>query len=69
LDQIPFNHYETNIFNNIKEKLYKKKCSIMWGNQREFINGIIRKIKPKKILELGVAFGGSSIIILNAIKD
>ena len=41
----------------------------MWGNQREFINGIIRKFKPKKLLEVGVLFGGSSIIILNAIKD
>ena len=41
----------------------------MRGNQREFINGIIRKNKPKKILELGVLLGGCSIIILNAIKD
>ena len=38
-------------------------------NQRGFINGLIRYFKPKKILELGVFFGGSSIIILNAIKD
>ena len=41
----------------------------MWSNQREFLNGIIRKFRPKKILEIGVASGGSSIIILNAIKD
>lgn len=41
----------------------------MWANQREFVNGIIRKYRPKKILEIGVLFGGSSIIILNAIKD
>jgi len=41
----------------------------MWGNQREFINGIIRKFKPKKLVEIGVFSGGSSIIILNAIKD
>lgn len=41
----------------------------MWGNQREFLNGIIRKFKPKKVLEIGVSKGGSSIIILNAIKD
>ena len=40
----------------------------MWGNQREFLNGIVRKFKPKKILEIGVAEGGSSIVILNAIK-
>ena len=41
----------------------------MWGNQREFLNGVVRKFKPKKVLEIGVAEGGSSIIILNAIKD
>ena len=41
----------------------------MWGNQREFINGIIRKYKPKKLVEIGVLLGGSSIIMLNAIKD
>ena len=41
----------------------------MWDNQREFLNGIIRKFKPKKIVEIGVSSGGSSIIILNAIKD
>lgn len=70
-DQSPiyFEKYQTNIFNEIKEKLKKAKCSIMWGNQREFINGIIRKFKPKKLVEIGVYSGGSSIIILNAIKD
>ena len=35
----------------------------------KFINGIIRKNKLKKCLEIGVALGGSSILILNAIKD
>ena len=39
------------------------------GEQPYFINGIIRKIKPKKCLEIGVSRGGSSILILNAIKD
>ena len=37
--------------------------------QAYFINGIIRKYKPKHCLEIGVANGGSSILILNAIKD
>ena len=41
----------------------------MWANQREFLNGVVRKLKPKKILEIGVEKGGSAIIILNAIKD
>ena len=37
--------------------------------ERDFLNGMIRKIKPKKVVEIGVANGGSSAIILNAIKD
>ncbi|WP_198391156.1 O-methyltransferase [Brachyspira pilosicoli] len=37
--------------------------------ERKFLNGVIRKVRPKKILELGVSAGGSSAIILNAIKD
>ena len=41
----------------------------LWKNEPYFLNGIIRKLKPKKCLEIGVAFGGSSVIILNAIKD
>lgn len=64
-----FDEYETNVYYEIKDLLKKSKCSVMWGNQREFLNGIIRKYKPKKIIEIGVLFGGSSIIILNAIKD
>ena len=69
MEHISFDQYETNIFNNIKDKLKYAKCSIMNENQRVFLNGIIRKSKPKKILELGVFLGGSSIIILNTIKD
>ena len=61
--------YELNIYNNIKLKLESNKCSQMWANQREFLNGVIRKFKPKKIVEIGVAEGGSSSIILNAIQD
>lgn len=34
-----------------------------------FLNGIIRKYKPKKLLEIGVRFGCSSFLILNSIKD
>ena len=63
-----FEEYELNIYNNIKNKKLIK-CSRMWGVQREFLNGVIRKFRPKKVIEIGVAEGGSSIIILNAIKD
>jgi len=38
-------------------------------DEQKFLNGIIRKIKPKKIIEIGVAYGGTAVIILNAIKD
>ena len=41
----------------------------MSTSQYSLINGIIRKHKPKNCLEVGVARGGSSILILKAIKD
>jgi predicted O-methyltransferase YrrM len=37
--------------------------------EQDFLNGLIRKYKPKKVLEVGISKGGSSAIILNAIKD
>ena len=65
--EIYLDKYEENYYNNIKDNITK--CSRMWSNQRQFLNGAVRKFKPKKILELGVAEGGSSIIILNAMQD
>ena len=41
----------------------------MSRTDRYFLNGIIRTLKPKKILEAGVASGAGSAIILNAISD
>ena len=67
-EYIDLEKYEINIYNKINNhNLFR--CSRMWGNQRAFLNGVVRKFKPKKILEIGVAEGGSSIVILNAIKD
>lgn len=43
--------------------------SEMSKNERYFLSGIIRAMRPKKILEVGVANGGGSAIILNAIRD
>ena len=68
-EKIFFDNFETNKFDVIKQKLDSTSCSQMWDNQKEFLNGVIRKFKPKKVIELGVANGGSSIIILNAIND
>jgi len=46
--------FETDVYNKIKGILKQKRCSLMWKNQRKFLNGLVRKFKPKKILELGV---------------
>ena len=53
----------------ITEKMINHSDWQLLYNEPYFINGIIRKYKPKKCLEIGVAYGGSTIIILNAIKD
>ncbi len=37
--------------------------------ERKFIHGLLRYLKPQRILEVGVAEGGGSIVILNAIRD
>ena len=66
-NDIYLDQYETNIYDRVKDKI--KQCSLMWANQREFLNGVVRKFKPKKIVEIGVAAGAGSIIILNALQD
>jgi len=65
---IEFNYadYEHNIITN---KILKNSGWLLGDSQAYFINGLIRKFKPKNCLEIGVADGGSSILILNAIKD
>ena len=42
---------------------------IMKLDEVYLLNGLIRKYKPINCLEIGIAKGGSSILILNAIKD
>ena len=64
-----FEKYQLNIYEQVREKLINFNCSLMSEKDRKFLNGIIREKRPKKILELGVFLGGSSVIILNAIKD
>ena len=58
--------YEQEYLNKIKNKLYG---ALLEKIDMRFINGMIRKYKPKKILEVGVASGGSTAIILNAIQN
>jgi len=45
------------------------KVSEMSFDERAFLNALILKNTPKKLLEIGVSSGGSSIVILNAIKN
>jgi len=60
-------NFERFIFDKIKDRFTGP--LIMNINEYYFINGLIRKYKPKKILEIGVCSGGMSAAILNAIYD
>ena len=53
----------------ITEKIIRDSGWIITLDEARFINGIIRKNKLKNLLEIGVAHGGSSVLMLNAIKD
>jgi predicted O-methyltransferase YrrM len=57
--------------NNILQKLDGRysEFSEMSPEERQFLNGLILRNQPKKLLELGVSAGGSSVIMLNSIKD
>jgi predicted O-methyltransferase YrrM len=61
-----YDKYQNNF---ITEKIIQYSGCILSLNDAKFINGLIRKRKPKNCLEIGVASGGSAILILNAIKD
>ena len=65
--QIKFEEFDHERLDEIYDvvKLY----SDMQRNERYFLNGMIRYLKPAKILEVGVSHGGGSAIILNAIRD
>jgi predicted O-methyltransferase YrrM len=58
--------FEQEYLNKIINKL---QGALLSKIDMQFIHGMIRKYKPKKILEVGVASGGSSAIILNAIQN
>ncbi len=58
--------YEQEYLDKIKDNLENVLLNKV---DMRFLNGMIRKYKPKKILEVGVASGGSSAIILNAIQN
>ena len=53
----------------ITDKIIRDSGLMIGLQEAQFINGIIRKNQLKNCLEIGVAHGGSSILILNSIKD
>lgn len=67
IDNIPPENYERKILDQIKDRF--KGFYLIPIKQLYFINGLIRKYKPIKLLEIGVCSGGVSATILNAIKD
>ena len=58
---------DLNIFSLVENEI-KDKIELILDEQK-FFHGLLRTIKPKKIVEIGVSCGGSAILILNAIKD
>ena len=66
-DDIPPELFEQEIFERIKNRFNGK--NFMSFDELYFINGLIRKYKPKKLLEIGVCSGTVSATILNSIKD
>ena len=59
--------YDRYIYDRIKDR--HKGPMLMGANQYYFINGLIRKYKPKKLLEIGVCSGAVSAVLINAIMD
>ena len=57
--------------NRILDRLddYYLEFNEMTKQECQFLNSLILRNKPIKILELGVSAGGSSVILLNAIKE
>lgn len=65
--KIAFEDFQVKHLDLIDDRV--KEFSEMTRSEREFLNGIIRSSKAKKIVEIGVAAGSSSVVILNAIRD
>jgi|GEM_PF-715426 len=66
LDMSP-ESFETHIADQVFEKI--QGIVELSRQEQRFLSGLIRQVKPQRILELGVSSGGSSALILNAIRD
>ena len=61
-----YEEYDKDIIPDKENKISKRLSAL---EETQYINGIIRKNKLKNCLEIGVGYGGSAIVILNALKD
>ena len=64
---IESNEYEINILNELGKEY--KQYSEMSDQDRSFLNTLVLRKQPLKVLELGVCSCGSSLVLLNAIKN
>jgi len=62
-----YEEYEAGHLDRIEKKIAK--ISEMTREERQFLNGLVRYHKPRKILELGVSAGASSAVLLNAVDN
>jgi predicted O-methyltransferase YrrM len=58
---------ENRVLDSLKDSYIK--TSQMSDEDRRFLNSLIRRNKPQKLLEVGFHAGASSVVILNAISD
>ena len=68
-DNLNIEDYDIEVYQRIQDKLQGHDKVEMLEIEKRFLNGVVRKYRPKKVLEIGVSKGGSSAIILNAIQD
>lgn len=47
---------------------FKERATLMNKNDLSFVCGLLRTFRPKKIVEIGIAYGGTTAIIVNAIS-
>ena len=64
-EDFDYHNYEREL---ITQKIIEYSGYDKIDNEPYFLNGIIRKLKPKKCLEIGVARGGSSITLFDIIE-
>jgi predicted O-methyltransferase YrrM len=58
---------ENNVLNRLNDTYIT--VNEMSQQDRQFLNSLLLRESPQKVLEVGVSGGGSSVIMLNALKE